>query len=62
LGDYGSQMRHFVRTSEFLDDLEDTMHDEEFGFAKAGDEWDHETQNILDSVEDEADYGNELLF
>jgi hypothetical protein len=50
LADYGSQLRHFIRTSEFLDDLEDTIDDENLGFAKAGDE----------SEEDEADYKNEL--
>jgi hypothetical protein len=36
------------------------MDDEDLGFANAGDEWDQETQDILDSVEDEADYENEL--
>jgi hypothetical protein len=60
LADYGSQLRHFIRTSEFLDDLEDTIDDKDLGFAKAGDEWDQETQDILDSEEDEADYENEL--
>ena len=60
MGDYSSQLRHFIRTSEFLDDLEDTTDDEDLGFANAGNEWDQETQDILDSEEDEADYENEL--
>jgi len=60
LADYGSQLRHFIRTSEFVDDLEDTMDDEDLGFVNAGDEWDQETQDIIDSEEDEADYENEL--
>ena len=60
MADYGSQLRHFIRTSEFVDDLEERMDDEDLGFANAGDEWDQETQDILDSVEDEADYENEL--
>jgi hypothetical protein len=60
LADYVSQLRHFIRTSEFVDDLEESMDDEDLGFANAGDEWDQETQDILDSKEDEADYENEL--
>jgi hypothetical protein len=60
LADYGSQLRHYIRTSEFVDDLEESMDDEDLGFANAGDEWDQETQDILDSEEDEADYENEL--
>ena len=60
MADYGSQLRHFIRTSEFLDDLEDTIDEENLGFAKAGDQWDQETQDVLDSEEDEADYENEL--
>jgi hypothetical protein len=31
-------------TSEFVDGLEDTIDDEDLGFANAGDEWDQETQ------------------
>jgi len=49
LADYGSQLRHFIRTSEFVDDLEESMDDEDLGFLNAGDEWDQETQDILDS-------------
>ena len=30
LADYGCQLRHFNRTSEFVDDLVDTMGDEDF--------------------------------
>ena len=58
LADYGSQLRHFIRTSEFVDDLEDTMDDEDLGFVNDGDECDQETQDIIDSEEDEAE--NEL--
>jgi hypothetical protein len=29
LADYGSQLRHFFRTSKFVDDLEDTIDDED---------------------------------
>ena len=57
MADYGSQLQHFFRTSEFVDDLEHTIDGEDLGFANAGDEWDEETQDILDSEEDEADYG-----
>ena len=39
LAGYGSQIRHFVRTSEFVDDLEDSMDDAGLDFANAGDEW-----------------------
>ena len=39
----------FIRTSEFVDDLEESMDDEDLGFLNAGDEWDQETQDILDS-------------
>ena len=53
MADYGSQLRNFVRTSEFADDLEEYMDDADF--ANAGDEWDQETQGILDSEEDEDD-------
>ena len=53
LADYDSQLRHFVRTSEFADDLEEYMDDADF--ANAGDDWDQETQGILDSEEDEDD-------
>ena len=60
MADYSSQLRHFIRTSEFLDYIEDTIDDEDLGFAKAGDQWDQETQDVLDSEEDEADYENEL--
>ena len=60
MADYGSQLRHFIRTSEFVDDLEESMDDEDLGFANAGDEWDQETQDIFESEEDEADYENEL--
>ena len=55
LADYGN---HFVRTSEFVDDLEEYMDDADF--ANAGDEWDKETQDILDSEDVEDDYDNEL--
>ena len=58
MADYGSQLRHFIRTSEFVDDLEDTMDDEDLGFVNDGDECDQETQDIIDSEEDEAE--NEL--
>ena len=60
MGDYGCQLRHFVRTSEFVVDLEDSMDDAGQDFANATDEWDQETHDILDSEEDEADYENEL--
>ena len=50
LPDYGSQLRNFVRTSEFADDLEEYMDDADF--ANAGDEQDQE--------KDEDDYDNEL--
>ena len=30
-------------------------------FANAGDEWDQETQDILDSEENDPDYENELI-
>ena len=36
LADYGRQLRHFVRTSEFVDDLEESMGDADF----ANDDWD----------------------
>ena len=53
-----SHLGHFVRTSEFVDDLEEYMDGADF--ANAGDEWDQETQDILDSEEDEDDYDNQL--
>jgi hypothetical protein len=40
----------FARTSFCSIDAED------LNFANAGDEWDEETKDILDSEEDEADY------
>ena len=43
-----------------FDDRENTIDDEDLGFVNAGDEWDQETQDIIDSEEDEADYENEL--
>ena len=51
-----------LQTSEFVDDLEDSMDDAGLDFANADDEWDQETQDILDSEEDEDDNDNELLF
>ena len=52
--------KHFVRTSEFVDDLEDIMDEVGLDFANASDERDQETQDILDSEEGENDYDNEL--
>ena len=43
-----------------LDDLEDSMDDAGLDFSNASDEWDQETQDILDSEEDVDDYENEL--
>jgi len=36
------------------------MDDAGLDFTNDGDEWDQETQDILDSEEDEAEYENEL--
>ena len=36
------------------------MDDADLDFGNASDEWDQETQDILDSEEDEDDYENEL--
>ena len=61
LADYGNQLRHFVRTCEFVDDLEESVDDTSLlGFADAGNEWDQETQDILDSEDEEDEYDNEL--
>ena len=52
--------KNFVRTSEIFDDLENGMIDAGLDFANAGDEWDQETQEILDSEENEDDNDSEL--
>ena len=60
LADYSSQLRYFVRTSEFFDDLDDSMDDAGLDFANAVHDWDQETKDILDSEKDEDDNNNEL--
>jgi hypothetical protein len=47
--DYGNQLRHFVRTNELVDTIvNDEMGSDDI-FGGDGDEWDEETQAILDS-------------
>ena len=47
--DYGSQLRHFIRFNELVDTIvNDEMGSDDI-FGGDGDEWDEETQAILDS-------------
>ena len=47
--DYGNQLRHFVRTNKLVDTIvNDEMGSDDI-FGGDGDEWDEETQAILDS-------------
>jgi hypothetical protein len=54
------RFRHFIRTNEFIDDLEDTMDGEDLSFANPSYDWDQEIRDILDLEEDEADYESDL--
>ena len=47
--DYGSQLRHFIRSNELVDTIvNDEMGSDDI-FGGDGDEWDEETRAILDS-------------
>ena len=57
---FGSRSSNNSTFDILFDDLEDSMGDAGQDYANGGDEWDQETQDILDSEEDVDDYENEL--
>ena len=54
LTDFNNQLRHFVRTTEFVDEVQpdDSTQNHDL-FEENGDEWEAQTQAIIDSESDE---------
>jgi len=54
LTDFNNQLRHFVRTTEFVDEVQpdDSAQNDDL-FEENGDEWEAQTQAIIDSEREE---------
>ena len=54
IADYSNQLRHFMRTTELVDDVvqQDDFHDDDGAFGGGGDDWDAQTETLLDSESD----------
>jgi hypothetical protein len=52
--DYSNQLRHFMRTTELVDDVvqQDDFHDDDGAFGGDGDDWDSQAEALLDSESD----------
>jgi hypothetical protein len=52
--DYSHQLRHFMRTTELVDDVvqQEDFHDDDGAFGGDGDDWDSQTEALFDSESD----------
>ena len=54
IDDYSNQLRHFILTTELVENVvqQNDLHDDDGAFGGDGDDWDSQTEALLDSESD----------